>query len=354
MGQSMTRDAGDRTRERKRVAVVTGASAGVGRAIATAFGARGYRVAAVARGRAGLEGACRDIIAAGGEARAFEADVANPRAVFTVADRVASHWGGVDTWVNAAMETVVGPVDSILPEEYRRVTEVTYLGYVYGTLAALKIMRRCDRGAIIQIGSALAYRAIPLQSAYCAAKFAIRGFTDSLRTELIHDGSRIKLTMIQLPGVNTPQFDWSHMHFAHRHQPIGACYQPEAVAEAVVEVAEADKAQREIWLGLPAIQAIVGAMATPGLADLYLAHSAYEQQISNKPVLPGDPDELLGPDRRDHGARGRFTAVAKDRILALDPFHLRAGVLSACLGLLAGAWFLGRRTGRQSHSPRGS
>ncbi len=324
MGQSMTRDAGDRTRERKRVAVVTGASAGVGRAIATAFGARGYRVAAVARGRAGLEGACRDIIAAGGEARAFEADVANPRAVFTVADRVASHWGGVDIWVNAAMETVVGPVDSILPEEYRRVTEVTYLGYVYGTLAALKIMRRYDRGTIIQIGSALAYRAIPLQSAYCAAKFAIRGFTDSLRTELIHDGSRIKLTMIQLPGVNTPQFDWSHMHFAHRHQPIGAC------------------------------QAIVGAMATPGLADLYLAHSAYEQQISTKPVLPGDPDELLGPDRRDHGARGRFTALAKDRILALDPFHLRAGVLSACLGLLAGAWFLGRRTGRQAHSPRGS
>jgi NADP-dependent 3-hydroxy acid dehydrogenase YdfG len=341
MGQSLMRVSSKSADGRKRVAVVTGASAGVGRAIATAFGARGYRVAMLARGVAGLEGARRDVLAVGGEAWVIEADVADPDTVSRAADDVASRWGGVDVWVNNAMETVVGPVDSILPEEYRRVTEVTYLGYVYGTLAALRIMRRCDHGAIIQIGSALAYRAIPLQSAYCAAKFAIRGFTDSLRTELIHDGSNIRLTMIQLPGVNTPQFDWSHMHFSHRHQPIGACYQPEAVAEAVVNVAEGKTALRELWLGLPAIQAIVGAMAAPGLTDYYLAHAAYEEQISNKPVHAGDPDELLGPDTLDHGSRGRFSPVAKDHIFALDPSHLRLSALTAALSLLVGAYLLG-------------
>lgn len=348
MGQSMMRESGDRANGRRRVAVVTGASAGVGRAVATAFGMRGYRVAMLARSRAGLEGACRDVIAAGGEPWAVEADVSKPEAVFWVADKVASAWGGADAWVNAAMETVVGPVDSILPEEYRRVTEVTYLGYVYGTLAALRIMRPRDCGAIIQIGSALAYRAIPLQSAYCAAKFAIRGFTDSLRTELIHDGSRIRLAMIQLPGVNTPQFDWSHMHFSHRHQPIGACYQPEAVAEAIVDAAEAKTTPRELWLGLPAVQAIVGSMAAPGFADLYLAETAYEEQISEKPVRPGDPDELLGPDIRDHGSRGRFSSQARNEIAVFNPAWLRAGALSACLAFLAGAFLVGRSSGRRA------
>jgi NAD(P)-dependent dehydrogenase (short-subunit alcohol dehydrogenase family) len=307
----------------------------------------------LARGHAGLEGACRDVLAEGGEPWAIEADVADPDAVFAAADRISTQWGGVDVWTNAAMETVVGPVDTVSPEEYRRVTEVTYLGYVYGTLAALRIMRACDRGAIIQIGSALAYRAIPLQSAYCAAKFAIRGFTDSLRTELIHDRSSIGLTMVQLPGVNTPQFDWSHMHFSHRHQPIGTCYQPEAVAKAVVDVAESEPAPREIWLGLPAIQAIVGGMAAPGIADLYLARAAYEDQISSDPVLPGDPDLLLGPATRDYGARGRFSAKAKDRIVAVDPFRLRAGVLTGCVALLAGAFLAGRLRGRSARTLRG-
>ncbi|MGJ0453611.1 MAG: SDR family oxidoreductase [Methylocystis sp.] len=327
------------------VAVVTGGSAGVGRAIAAAFAQRGFRVALLARGQAGLDGAREDVERLGGEPLAITTDVANPKQVDAAARHVADRWGRIDVWVNAAMETVVGPVDTISAEEFKRVTEVTYLGYVHGTLAALRHMRPRGAGTIIQIGSALAYRAIPLQSAYCASKFAIRGFTDSLRTELIHDRSPIRLTMVQLPGVNTPQFDWSHMHFAHRHQPIGACYEPEAVAQAVVDIALSSHIPRELWLGLPTLQAIAGAMAAPGFTDRYLARHSYEQQISDDPVLPGDPDELLGPDSKDHGARGRFTKNAKNDLIAVDPFHLRSGAVLAGLGLLAGAFLLGRSSG---------
>lgn len=327
-----------------RVAVVTGASAGVGRAIAVAFARRGYRVALIARGPEGLEGAFHDVAHAGGEPFELLADTAKSDDVFAVADAVAARWGRIHVWVNDAMETVVGPVDAITPEEFRRVTEVTYLGVVHGTLAALRHMRPRDEGHIIQIGSALSYRAIPLQSAYCAAKFAIRGFTDSLRAELIHDNSGIRLTMAQLPGVNTPQFDWSHMHFTHRHKPIGAVYEPEAVARAIVDTVDGQRAPRELWLGAPTIQSIIGNMAAPGFLDRYLARNAYDQQISKDPVLPGDPDELLGPDDRDHGARGRFSDVAKDRLIALDPAWLRGGAAVAMAGLLAGAFLWGRGT----------
>lgn len=332
-------------REDAPIVIVTGASAGVGRAITRSFAQRGFRVGLLARSEAGLAGACEDVERLGGEPFAITTDVSDSKAVDSAARQVADRWGRIDVWVNAAMETVVGPVDTISPEEFKRVTEVTYLGYVHGTLAALRHMRPRGAGTIIQIGSALAYRAIPLQSAYCASKFAIRGFTDSLRTELIHDRSAIRLTMVQLPGVNTPQFDWSHMHFAHRHQPIGACYEPEAVAQAVVDVALSDRAPRELWLGLPTWQAIVGAIATPGFTDRYLARNSYEQQISDDPVLPGDPDELLGPDDKDHGARGRFTKSAKNDLIALDPFYLRSGALLAGVGLLAGAFLFGRSQG---------
>ncbi len=330
------------------VVVVSGASAGVGRAIAVAFAQRSYRVALLARGQAGLDGARRDVEGAGGESFVVPADVSDPDAVFAAADQVVARWGRIDVWVNVAMETVVGPVDRISPAEFKRVTEVTYLGTIHGTLAALKHMRPRDAGTIIQIGSALSYRAIPLQSAYCGAKFAIRGFTDSLRTELIHDRSRIRLTMVQLPGVNTPQFDWSHMHFAHRHQPVGACYQPEAVARAVVGAAEAEHAPRELWLGSPAVQAIVGAMVAPGWTDRYLAKTAYEGQISNDPVRPGDPDTLLGPASQDHGARGRFSARAKNNLVAADPLMLRSGAAFAGFALLAGMFLLGRSSSRSS------
>lgn len=324
------------------VAVVTGASAGVGRAIAVAFARCGYRVALLARSPEGLEGAFAEVSQSGGEPFELIADVSKPDDVFAAAEAIVARWGRIHVWVNDAMETVVGPVDMITPEEYRRVTEVTYLGVVHGTLAALRHMRPRDEGHIIQIGSALAYRAIPLQSAYCAAKFAIRGFTDSLRAELLHDNSRIRLTMVQLPGVNTPQFDWSHMHFDRRHQPIGEVYEPEAVARAVVEAVQAWRAPRELWLGAPTVQSIIGQMFAPVFLDRYLARNAYEQQISNDPVRPGDPDELLGPDHHDHGARGRFSAAAKDSLIAVDPAYLRGGAMAAGLGLLAGAYLWGR------------
>lgn len=324
------------------VAVVTGASAGIGRAVAIAFARCGYRVALLARSPEGLDGAYHDVAHEGGQPFELQTDVAKADDVFAAAEAVIARWGRIDVWVNDAMETVVGPVDVIAPEEYRRVMEATFLGYVHGTLAALRHMRPRDEGHIIQIGSALSYRAIPLQSAYCAAKFAIRGFTDSLRAELIHDHSRIRLTMAQLPGVNTPQFDWSHMHFSHRHQPIGTVYEPEAIAQAIVEAARASHAPRELWLGAPTVQTIIGQMLAPGFLDRYLAKNAYEKQITNDPVLPGDPDELMGPDHRDHGARGRFTQRAKDHVVAFDPAHLRGGAVMAGLGLLTGAFLWGR------------
>lgn len=328
----------------KPVAVVTGASAGIGRAIAVAFARRGYRVALLARSPEGLDGALHDVKRAGGEPFELVTDVAKADEVFAAAEAVIARWGRIHVWVNDAMETVVGPVDSIAPEEFRRVTEVTYLGVVHGTLAALRHMRPRDEGHIVQIGSALAYRAIPLQSAYCAAKFAIRGFTDSLRAELIHDGSGIRLTMAQLPGVNTPQFDWSHMHLAYRHQPIGTVYEPEAIAEKIVGAVHAGRARRELWLGAPTIESIIGAMVAPGLLDRYLAHNAYEKQISRDPVRPGDPDELLGPDDRDHGAHGRFAWRAKDSVVAIDPAYLRGGAAFAGLALVAGLlWGASRR-----------
>lgn len=333
------------------VVVVTGASAGVGRACAIAFAKRGYRVALLARGDAGLDGARGDVEAQGQEALVLPADVSDAGAVFDAADRVAAQWGRIDVWVNNAMETVVGPVDRIPPQEFRRVTEVTYLGTIHGTLAALRHMRGRDRGVIIQIGSALSYRAIPLQSAYCGAKFAIRGFTDSLRTELLHDRSRIRLVMVQLPGVNTPQFDWSHMHFDHRHRPVGACYQPETVAAAVV--AAARRPVREIWLGLPAIQAILGALVAPGLTDRYLARTAYEAQISDTPVRPGEPDMLVGPAPTDHGAHGRFDGQARDIALPADPAIIRGGLALVALGMAGAAFLLGRH-GMRRPAPRGA
>ncbi|WP_442756426.1 SDR family oxidoreductase [Methylocystis sp. JAN1] len=330
------------SQEETPVAVVTGASAGIGRAVAVAFARRGYRVAMLARSPEGLDGAYREVAHAGGQPFELLADVSKPDDVFAAAEAVVARWGRINVWVNDAMETVVGPVDMITPDEFRRVTEVTYLGVVHGTLAALRHMRPRDEGLIIQMGSALAYRAIPLQSAYCAAKFAIRGFTDSLRAELLHDRSGIRLTMVQLPGVNTPQFDWSHMHFTRRHQPIGTVYEPEAVAEAMLGVVDSRKAPRELWLGAPTIQSILGQFIAPGFLDRYLARNAYEAQLSNDPVLPDDPDELLGPDDRDHGARGRFTVRAKNDVAVVDPAQLRAGAVMAGIGLLAGAFFIGR------------
>src|SRR5947209_3328091 len=221
----------------RRVCVVTGASAGVGRATALAFARRGWRLAILARGEEGLESARREIEAEGGEVLSFRADVADADAVFTAADEVVREFGAIDVWVNNAMVTVFGKVDDITPDEFRRVTEVTYLGQVHGTLAALRHMRPRNRGTIVQVGSALSYRSIPLQSAYCAAKAAVRGFTDRLRRELIHEKDAVRLTMVQLPAVNTPQFDWARNHLGRRLQPVPPIYQPETIAAAIFEAA---------------------------------------------------------------------------------------------------------------------
>jgi NAD(P)-dependent dehydrogenase (short-subunit alcohol dehydrogenase family) len=287
--------------------------------------------------------------AAGGGALVVQVDTADSAGMFAAADTVVSRWGRIDIWVNNAMATVVGPVDRIPPSEFKRVTEVTYLGAIHGTLAALRHMRPRDKGTIVQIGSALAYRSIPLQSAYCGAKAAIRGFTDSLRTELLHDDSAVRLTMVQLPGVNTPQFDWSRTHAAYHHQPVGACYEPEAVARSIVDAAE--QGPRELWIGTPAIMAILGNMVAPGLLDRYLAKTAYDQQFSSKPVRPGDPDILFGPAHEDHGARGRFSIRARTRLIDADPAYLHAGLAAAAFGIgaslfLFGARFVGRRLER--------
>ncbi|MGO4572628.1 SDR family oxidoreductase [Microvirga sp. 2TAF3] len=324
------------------VAVVTGASAGVGRAVAIEFAHRGYDVALLARGQEGLEGARRDVEAAGAEAFVAPVDTADCDKVFAAADSVMAHWGRIDVWVNNAMATVVGPVDRITPSEFKRVTEVTYLGTIHGTLAALRHMRPRDEGIIVQVGSALAYRSIPLQSAYCGAKAAIRGFTDSLRTELLHDHSAIRLTIVQLPGVNTPQFDWSRTHERYHHQPVGPCYEPDVVVRAIVDAAQ--QGPRELWIGTPTIAAILGNFIAPGMLDMYLARTAYEQQLSAKPVLASDPDILFEPAHEDHGARGRFGFRARTSLIDVDPAYLRAGLACAAFGFAAMLFLFGRQS----------
>jgi len=293
------------------VVVVTGASSGVGRACARAFGTRGARVALIARNEDGLKAADDEIRRAGGTAMVLPLDVADAAAVEEAAARVEAEWGRIDVWVNCAMATVFAPVKDTTPDEYRRVTEVTYLGYVHGTLAALKRMLPRDEGTIVQIGSALAYRSIPLQSAYCAAKAAIRGFTDSLRSELIHDGSHVKLTMVQLPAVNTPQSIRQRNKLDRQAQPVPPLFSPESIAELVVRAAE--HPLREMLIGRPTFQAVWAQKLVPGLLDLYLGKYGYESQLIDQPnrqhgdilceTLPGDPgahgpyrDREQGPD----------------------------------------------------------
>ncbi len=317
--------------------VVTGASAGVGRATVMAFARRGAPVALLARGTEALEAARREAETAGAaRAIAVPVDVADAHAVFAAADRAAAALGPIGTWVNCAMATVFAPVQETTPAEYRRVTEVTYLGYVHGTLAALRHMRPRGRGTIVQVGSALAYRAIPLQSAYCAAKFAIRGFTDSLRSELRHEGSRIRLTMVQLPAVNTPQFDWARSHMPRRAQPVPPIHQPEAVAAQILRAAR--RAPRELWVGWSSVRAILGTVLAPGLLDRLLASKGYSGQLTRQPETPGRADNLMTPLPGDHGMHGRFDARARPSVGAVDPALLRGAAAGLGAGLLMLAW----------------
>ncbi len=316
------------------VVVVTGASAGLGRAIARAFAAEGARIALLARGRDGLEAARYEVEALGGTALVFPVDVADAAAVEEAAENVEREFGPIDIWINNAMVSVFSPVKAMTAEEYKRVTEVTYLGVVYGTLAALKRMLLRDRGVIVQVGSALAYRGIPLQSAYCAAKHAIQGFNDSLRSELLHDQSNVRVTMVQLPAMNTPQFSWVKSRLPRKPQPVPPIYQPEIGAEAVLFAAH--NKRREMYVGYPTVEAIVGDKIAPGFADWYLAKNGYDAQQTNEPVEPDRRDNLWEPLPGDHGAHGTFGEQAIASSPQLWASKNRNWLVPAGAGVVAG------------------
>jgi NAD(P)-dependent dehydrogenase (short-subunit alcohol dehydrogenase family) len=323
-----------------KVVVITGASAGIGRAAAVEFGRQGCAVALLARGLTGLHGAHDDVEAAGGHALAIPTDVADPAQVERAADRTEAELGPIDIWINSAMATVFCPVQDLTADEVRRSTEVTYLGTVHGTLTALKRMRGRGRGTIVQVGSALAYRGIPLQAPYCAAKFAIRGFTDALQTELRHDKSPIKVTMVQLAAFNTPQFDWARNCTGHEAMPVPPVFQPEVAARAIVHAAFHPR--RETWVGFPAAKAIMGARWLPGRwIDRYLAKSGYSGQLLPKEKQPG-PGNLFEAWDTDEGSHGRFDAIAKSRSAEALLSRWR-GTASAAAGLLAGFALARRR-----------
>jgi short-subunit dehydrogenase len=331
--------------------VITGASAGIGRAVALEFARQGCNVALMARGVERLESAARQARSYGVAALAIPSDVADADIVDAAAERVENELGPIDVWVNNAMVTVFAPAQAVRSDEYRRVTEVTYLGQVHGTLAALRRMRRRNRGTIVQVGSALSYRAIPLQAAYCAAKFAVRGFTDSLRSELAHEGSRIRLTMVQLPAVNTPQFDWARSRLAGRAQPLPPVFQPEAVAPEIVRAAR--EAPRELWIGHSTLKAIVGAMLLPETGDRLLAQQGYAGQFAAGPQSAVHADNLFAPPPGDPGTRGRFNDDAHATAAGFAPAALHNGGLFLALASLtgafiAGAFVLGRFTNRHA------
>lgn len=326
----------------RQVAVVTGAGAGAGRAIAARFGREGWRVALLSRDPERLAAAKAEIETSGGEALALPTDVADAAAVMAARDAVVAEWGGIDAWINCAMSTIVGTVDDLAIEDFKRVVDVTLMGYVHGTKAALAVMRPAGRGAIVQVGSALAYRAIPLQSAYCTCKFAIRGFSDALRAELIHEKSAITVSMLQMPGMNTIQFDWAKNLFDDKYQPVGDVFDPDVAAESAWRAVR--DGPRELWVGGSAIESIVGQMVYPPLLDRVVAKKGFQRQISHVPETPGRPNNLYAPVAADVGARGRFSAKAKPRALIVDPTHLRLGAAAALVALVAGAFALGRRT----------
>lgn len=288
----------------KEIVVITGATAGVGRATARAFARRGASIGLLARGEQGLEGAREEVEALGGSALALPTDVSDPAQVEAAAEKVEELFGPIDIWVNNAMTSVFGPFKEIEPEEFKRVTEVTYLGAVYGTMTALKRMLPRDHGTIVQVGSALSKRSIPLQSAYCGAKHGIIGFTDSVRTELIHDQSQVHVTVVQMPALNTPQFSWVRSRLNRKAQPVPPIFQPETAAAAIYWAAH--NRRREVFLGLSTCKAIWGQKVAPGLLDKYLGSTGYSAQQIDEPEDPNRPDNLFEPVEGDFGAHGAF------------------------------------------------
>jgi NAD(P)-dependent dehydrogenase (short-subunit alcohol dehydrogenase family) len=317
--------------------VVTGASAGIGRAVARLFGQRGARVVLIARGQAGLDGAARDVEQAGGQALAISADVADYEQVTAAARKAEERFGPIDVWVNVAFTSVFAPFSEITAEEFRRVTEVSYLGFVHGTMAALAVMRPRHRGTIVQVGSALGERSIPLQSAYCGAKHAINGFTSSLRCELLHEKSGVQVTVVQMPAVNTPQFSWVRSRLPDHPQPVPPIYQPEVAARGVLFAAD-HPARKEYWVGASTVATLLANRVIPAVLDRYLARTGYRAQQTGQKVAADRPDNLLQPvdgsNGQDHGPHGIFDDKAHDRSPQLWVAQHAALVSS---GLLAGA-----------------
>jgi NAD(P)-dependent dehydrogenase (short-subunit alcohol dehydrogenase family) len=328
--------------------VVTGASAGIGRATARLFGERGARVGLIARGQAGLDGAVREVEEAGGKALAVSADVADYEQVTDAARQVEEMFGPIDVWVNVAFASVFAPFAEMTAEEFRRVTEVSYLGFVHGTMAALSLMRPRGQGTIVQVGSALGSRSIPLQSAYCGAKHAINGFTSSLRCELLHDKSGVHVTVVQMPAVNTPQFSWVRSRLPNQPQPVPPIFQPEVAARGVVFAAD-HPGRKQYWVGASTAATILANRVAPALLDRYLARTGYNSQQTSQPVKPGRPDNLVEPvdgtRGHDHGSRGAFDDRSHDRSLQLwlsQHPRTSSGVLA---GAAAGGAFLAVRLG---------
>lgn len=330
--------------------VITGASAGIGRATAQLFGQRGANVVLLARGAAGLEGAARDVEAGGGKALAIPTDVADYRAVAGAADEAESAFGPIDVWVNVAFTSVFAPFWEVTAEEFKRVTEVTYLGYVHGTMAALAKMRPRDAGTIVQVGSALSQRSIPLQSAYCGAKHAVNGFTESLRCELLHERSNVKVTLVQMPAVNTPQFSWVLSRLPRHPQPVPPIYQPEVAARGVLYAADHPE-RKQYWVGDSTAVTLLGQKFLAPLLDRYLGRTGYDSQQTEEPVTGQRPHNLWEPvdDRpgSDHGARGEFDdqshTHSPELWLSQHPKVGGAGALTLGLGALLGARAARRR-----------
>jgi len=327
---------------RREVVVITGASAGVGRATVREFAKHGAWIGLVARGTDGLEEAKREVEAAGGRAVVLPVDVADAAQVEAAAERVESTLGPIDIWVNNAMASVFSPIKEMSAEDFKRVTEVTYLGYVYGSLAALKRMLPRDRGSIVHVGSALAYRSIPLQAAYCAAKHAVLGFFAALRTELLHEGSNVKTTMVQMPALNTPQFGWVKSRLPHKAQPVPPIFQPEVAARAIYYAAHHPE-RREYYVGFSTVKAIFGNKLIPSFGDHYLARNGYDSQQHDGPEDPNRPNNLWRPVPGDHGAHGIFDDRASSYSIE-SWLEMNRRWLGAGLGLIAAGLLLSRLT----------
>ena len=326
-----------------KVVVVTGASAGVGRATVEEFARQGYDVALLAREPARLDRAAGEVRAAHGvRTLPIPTDVADADAVEAAATKAETELGPIDVWVNVAMATVFAPVSKLTAAEFERGTRVTYLGQVHGTMAALSRMRERNRGTIVNVGSALGYRSVPLQSIYCGAKFAIRGFTDALRSEIIHDKLNVHLTMVDLPAVNTPQFDWAMNKMGVKAKPVAPIYEPEVPARAIFFAATHKR--RQVWVGYPTVQAILANRIAPGLIDRYLAKAGYTGQLTNEPLPANAPANLFEPVPGNYGAHGRFDS--RSRTGSWEMFtdrHRTAFWAAAGIGLVTGVHFLAKR-----------